>query len=140
MWDKKHDGIFVSRKPIDAQTDAKEYLALLAPPEAKNIRGETIAKYHHMKHAPEPGWLIYDWELLRNFLAFRYRLNRTRSCQLGDKKLANDLADLTYLAFVSRVDAIATYDTALIRPLAQVFGPPNFKIIPPCGNWQKNEC
>jgi hypothetical protein len=130
MWDKKHDGIFMNCKAVDAQTDAKEYLALFAPPEAKDIRGKTIAKYHHMKHAPEPGWLIYDWELLRNFLAFRYRLNGTRSCQLSNKKLANSLADLTYLAFIPRVDAIATQDVALIRPLARVFGPPNLKIVP----------
>jgi hypothetical protein len=131
MWDNKHNGIFMSRNSVDAQIDAKKYLELFASTETRNVRGETIAKYHGMNVAPQPGWLIYDWELLRNFLAFRYRLNGTRSCQLGNKKLANDLADLTYLAFISRVDAIATQDAALIRPLAQVFAPPNLKIIPP---------
>jgi hypothetical protein len=131
MWNDKHAGIFASRKSVDARTDAKNYLELFPPLEERNVVGETIAKYYHMKHVPERGWLIYDWQRLRNFLAFRYRLNGSRSSSLGDKTLANDLADLTYLAFVSRVDAIATNDEALIVPLVQVFGPPRLKILRP---------
>ncbi len=131
LWNEKHNGTFASCRSVDIVTGANKYLELFAPPEAKKVRGETIAKYYQMKDVPEPGWLIYDWHRLRNFLAFHYRLNGNHACHLGDKKLANDLADLTYLAFLSRVDAIATHDLTLIRPLAQVFGPPNLTIIQP---------
>jgi hypothetical protein len=131
LWQEKHDRLFGELKPVDIATDAKNYLGLFAGPEAKKVLGKEIAKFHQMEREPEPGWLIYDWELLRNFLAFRYRLNGSRSPELQDKKLANNLADLTYLAFASRVDAIATHDRTLIRPLAYVFAP-NVKLIPPC--------
>jgi hypothetical protein len=131
LWNERHNSIFASCSAEDIRRDAKNYLELFPPPEVKNVVGEEIAKRHDMKHVPEPGWLIYDWERLRNFLAYRYRLNGNCSRKLGDKKLANDLADLTYLAFISRVDAIATNDEALIVPLVQVFGPPRLKIIRP---------
>jgi hypothetical protein len=131
LWNDKYTSTFSGYRSVDLRTDATKYLEMFAALGSKGF-GERIAKYHHMKQTPQPGWLIYEWERLRNFLAFRYRVNGTRSDQLcNDKKLANNLADLTYLAFASRVDAVATNDKTLILPLAQVFGPPTLRIIEP---------
>jgi hypothetical protein len=131
LWSERHTDIFASCSPEGIRGDAKNYLGLFPLAEEKNIVGEEIAKRYGMRQVPKPGWLIYDWERLRNFLAYRYRLDGNYSYMLKDKKLANNLADLTYLAFANRVDAIATNDTALIIPLAQVFGPPQLRIIQP---------
>jgi hypothetical protein len=85
--------------------------------------GKCIADEYKMTQQPTSGWLIYEWVRLRNFWTFQLRLNGTRSSHLSDnKKLANSLMDLHYLAFLPHVQAIATEDTKLIVPLAKIFG------------------
>ena len=134
MWDAKHDDIFAitrqTGKPSQIATEAQQYLELYEALGVTGI-GKVIAEKRGMTQPPAPGWLTYEWERLRNFLAFRFRLNGARSHDLSDKTLANDLADLTYLAFLPHVQAIATQDTTLIVPLAQAFGSANLTIIQP---------
>ncbi|HVT90664.1 MAG TPA: hypothetical protein VHD56_17545 [Tepidisphaeraceae bacterium] len=126
MWEEKHADIFTNfgSNNSDVTTDARKYLELFAP-----LGGQAIAGQHGMKQSPTPGWLIYEWEQLRNFLAFRFRLKGNRSHHLSnDKTLANSLVDLTYLAFLSHIDAIATNEKS-VAALAEVFGPANLKVI-----------
>jgi hypothetical protein len=128
LWGDNFDGIFAGLRMPDPQAEAKKYIELFSSPGAPSL-GDMIAKRYGVKHTPQPGWLIYDWQRLRNFLAFRYRLRGNRSLNLPDKTIANDLADITYVAIASRVDAIATRDRATVIPLAEVFYQPQPKII-----------
>jgi hypothetical protein len=138
MWDAKFDDLFEkckaernkffeTREASEIEFVAGQYKELMG----LVGHGMTIAQEHKMTREPEAGWLIHDWERLRNLLAFRYRLNGNRPEQLkANKKLANQLLDLHYLAFLSHADAIATGDTALVIPLAKAYGPTGLKIIP----------
>jgi hypothetical protein len=133
MWDTRFDNVFSQQtKHADVTASARNYLCMMG-----SLIGNGIANEHKMTQEPIPGWLIYEWERLRNFLVFRFRLNGTRSDNLPDKKLANDLLDLHYLAFLPHVEAIATDDAKLIVPLAEILGHPNLKIMRPVATTQK---
>lgn len=131
MWDHRFDDIFTkvqkSRDP-DPTVQVRSYLALMQKLGHSSV-GSRIATEHGMSRSPEPGWLAYEWERLRNYLAFRYRVNASHSCQLKNDRLANNLLDLHYVALLIHADALATHDTHLHKPLAQAFGSANLAII-----------
>jgi hypothetical protein len=128
MWKPRFDDTFSKITSADVATDAHTYLRLMRQLGDAGL-GRGLAEQHKMRREPSPGWLIYEWEQLRNFRAFHFRLTNRRSADLPEKKLANDLLDLTYLAFLPHVQAIATQDTKLVVPLAQAFGSSNLTII-----------
>jgi hypothetical protein len=130
MWREKFTNLFAQIERTDIVAAARNYLTLMNRLGDSGL-GKSIADEHKMQKQPSPGWLIYEWEQLRNFQAFWFRLHGTKSNQLSDKKLANDLVDLHYLAFLPHAEAIATNDLKRIVPLAPVFGPPSLKVIQP---------
>jgi len=129
MWDPEFDEIF-RQVPGSQDTSAqvRSYLALMEQLGPSSI-GSRIAAELGMSRNPGSGWLIYEWERLRNFVAFRYRLNGTLSSTIPDKSLANNLVDLHYVALLSHADAIATCDCKLQKPLALAFGQGNTVVI-----------
>ena len=127
MWDPQHECIFAELQPDNILGNARSYIKLFSEPHSSGAR---IAQYYKMTQPPAPGWLIYEWERLRNFLAFHYRLGRCCAAQLNTRKLTNRLLDLHYVALLPYVDSTATGDQELIA-LAEVFGPVNLPIKRP---------
>jgi hypothetical protein len=130
MWAARFDPIF-KQIPAGSLAEQFERYQRLAKQPGSNEFGRAIAVEHNMRQTPAAEWLIFQWERLRNFLAFWYRANAARSFHLPDKTLSNDLVDLHYLAFLPRADAIATGDKRLIAPLARAFGLAGLVVISP---------
>ncbi len=123
MWDPKFNDTFENAQSfVDAKRlDVSVYLDVMGRRSPKHI-GKEVAIAYDMSITPDEGWLLFWIERLRNYLAFHWRINGVRSADLSNKRIANELMDLHYVALLPWVDGIATGDNR-IRLLVEAFFP-----------------
>lgn len=122
MWEPRHDEAFKEARGAVGQGTSVEqvYVDIFGRLPEEDV-GREIANTLGMKTPPTSEWMLFRYERLRNFIAFRYRLAGTQPDQLADKTIANDLLDAHYVCFLQHADGIATADKKLVEPAARAF-------------------
>jgi hypothetical protein len=114
MWDEGFDDVFRHANADRAAgcSDAEVYCEIMTQLSAWQI-GQLVASRYQMNAVIDQRWMLYWFERLRNFLAFRWRLNGTRAADLSHKVIANELMDIYYVTLMPWADGIATCERGL---------------------------
>lgn len=109
MWSPDLDDIFLaaSKSIKSGASVPAAYLHLFQ--ENLTLLGQALQSTYELSKKPDSDWIVHAWAWIRNFVAFKYRIQGNKPNQLtSGHTLANDLLDLHYLAILAKADGIAT--------------------------------